>query len=59
LLIQEIEMKLWRKLLWLGALSGTLASFALVLSASGETEEEGTLTLMITASSQGELLPCG
>ena len=53
-------MKFWRRVLWLGAMSSLVAFFALALSASrGETQGEGTLVIMATASSQAELTPCG
>jgi hypothetical protein len=60
LFFREMKMKPWRRFLWLGALSGAVVSMAVVFSATGgETEGEGTVTLMISASSQGELIPCG
>ena len=53
-------MKLWRKLLWLGTLSGVATSLFLTLTSSpGETKNEKKATVMSTASLRGEVSPCG
>ena len=53
-------MKLWRKVLWLGTLSGIATSLFLVLTSStGETKDEKSATVMSTASLRGEVSPCG
>ena len=53
-------MKLWRKLLWLGALTGVSTVLLLGLSTSkGETKNESGATVISTASVKGEVSPCG
>ena len=55
-------MKLWRKLLWLGALTGVSSALLLGLSTSkGETKKknENGATIISTASLRGEVSPCG
>ena len=53
-------MKLWRRILWLGAMSGLVAAMVLALSASrGETKGDASLVILGTASAQAELTPCG
>ena len=53
-------MKLWRKVLWVGTLSGISTSLLLVLTTStGETKNEKSATVMSTASLRGEVSPCG
>ena len=53
-------MKLWRNLLWFGALTGISTVFMLSLPAAvGETKNENRATIMATGSGLGETSPCG
>lgn len=53
-------MKLWRKLLWLGTLTGVSTAFLLGLyTSTGETKNEKGATIISTASLRGEVSPCG
>lgn len=53
-------MKLWRNLLWFGALSGTCTVSLLSFPAAvGETKNENRATIMATTSGRGETSPCG
>ncbi len=53
-------MNNWRKLLWLGSFAGLSTMFLLCLPAT-KSESKGTpkLTVLATASMDGETSPCG
>jgi len=53
-------MKFWRKTLWLGALTGLSVALLAVLPASqAETKSDGTVTILATTATNGEIAPCG